>query len=348
MLSAKSGVKFMELDKRKQEILCAVIKAYIETGEPIGSKALIEREGLAVSSATVRSEMSELERLGFLRKPHTSAGRIPSNEGYRFYITTALSDYRLNRDEEQILSLPDFDPKNLDGVFHQMVQALAEFSGCTVFALSPVCRDGCFTFEIMPVGENSAVIMAVASDSTVKTCFCRLPKRPTPDECMVLTKIFNSVLSGFPADNIGDVRLLLLEHEIAAHCPHMKQIVASAKELVGQLKAYTLHIGGSTNLLSYPEFANIETAREFISLLDRHEQIVNALRKDFYQGNITIKIGRENLVFDSPYASMIEMVPGSGFPVMLSVMGPTRMDYSRIIAGCNHLFGYIKKVLGES
>ena len=336
----------MELDKRKQDILCAVIKAYIETGAPIGSKALIEREGLTVSSATVRNEMNELERLGYLRKPHTSAGRIPSDEGYRFYIATALSDYRLNREEKQMLSLPDLDFRDHDGMFNRMVQSLAEFSGCTVFALSPVGRDGCFAFEIMTVGEN-AVILAEASDRTVHTCFCKMQKRPLPEECEVLTKIFNRVLSGFSAEKIGDVRLLLLEHEVAARLPHLKDICAGARKLAGDLKTYTLHIGGSTNLLSYPEFANIETARAYIGILDRHEQIVEALRKDFYQGNITIKIGRENLVFDSPYASMIEIVPGGTLPVMLGVMGPTRMDYSRIIAGCNHLIAYINDILEE-
>ena len=261
-------------------------------------------------------------------------------------IATALSDYRLNREEKQMLSLPDLDFRDHDGMFNRMVQSLAEFSGCTVFALSPVGRDGCFAFEIMPVGEN-AVILAVASDRTVHTCFCKMQKRPLPEECEVLTKIFNRVLSGFSAEKIGDVRLLLLEHEVAARLPHLKDICAGARKLAGDLKTYTLHIGGSTNLLSYPEFANIETARAYIGILDRHEQIVEALRKDFYQGNITIKIGRENLVFDSPYASMIEIVPGGTLPVMLGVMGPTRMDYSRIIAGCNHLIAYINDILEE-
>lgn len=337
----------MELDKRKQQILCAIIKAYIETGSPIGSKALIERTGLTVSSATVRNEMNELEKLGYLRKPHTSAGRIPSDEGYRYYITTALSDYRLNREEKQMLSLPNLDLSNTDALFDRISQSLANFSGCTVFALSPVCRDGCFSFEIMPAGDRNAVIMAVASDSTVYTRFCRLPRKPSAEECSVLTRIFNSVLSGFSAEKIGDVRLMLLEHEVAAKYPHLKGICAGARDLVGRLKAYTLHIGGSTNLLSYPEFANIETAREFMRILDRQEQIVEALLKDFYQGNITIKIGCENRVFDSPYASMIEIVPGGKFPVMLGVMGPTRMDYSRIIAGCNHLIAYMNDILEE-
>lgn len=335
----------MELDKRKQEILCAVIGAYIETGSPIGSKALLERTGLSVSSATVRNEMNELEKLGYLRKPHTSAGRIPSDEGYRFYIATALSDYRLNHDDLQRLSPPDLDFGNSDRLFDRVVQSLADFSGCTVFALSPVGRDGCYTFEVMPVGERNLVIMAIASDGTVNTQFCRLPRPSSAEDCEKLSRIFNRVLSGFSAEMIGEVRLMLLEHEVILVLPDLQCVCAGVRELVGRLSAYTLHIGGSTNLLTYPEFANIETAREYMRILDRHEQIVDALRKDFYQGNITIKIGCENLVFDSPYASMIEIVPGGNLPVMLGVMGPTRMHYSKIIAGCKHIISYMNSIL---
>lgn len=337
----------MELDERKRKILRAVINAYIETGEPIGSKALLSRENLNVSSATIRNEMSELEQLGFLCKPHTSAGRIPSNEGYRFYVTTALDNYNLSKEEKDILSPAIDNSASIKEIVDLMANSIALFSGCTVFALSPLCSDGCFTFEIAPVGKQGIAIMAISSGNTVKTCFSKIAHNVNAEDCRKLSKIFNDILSGFSVEHIGNVRLLLLEHEIRTHLPNYLPICVSVGKLVEQLKQYDLHISGTSNLLLYPEFANIEAARDFLNLLNRREDIISALLDDFYKDNITIKIGDENNIFNSPHASMIAIGADGKVPMILGVMGPTRMYYSRIIAGCNHILNYLKNNITE-
>lgn len=331
----------MELDARKRLILSAIVSAYIETGEPVGSKTLLVRENLGVSPATVRNEMSELERLGYLKKTHTSSGRVPSNFGYRFYVST-LTPYHLTQKERATLDSPFETSASLEELLEASTRHLAEFSGCTVFGVSPNCPDGIYQFEILPAGKRILAIMVIASGGSVKNYFYRAREDVTAEDASVLTKIMNSVFAGFPIDRIGSVRIMLLEHEIKTHCPKHLEIVDTVKKILAGVRDYELHIGGTENLLSYPEFSDIETARGFIGMLSTREQILEALLANRPTDEIEIRIGAENGLFNSPHASLITLFSDKKFPVMLGLMGPTRMDYARTIAGCNHILTHLK------
>ncbi len=331
----------MELDPRKRLILSAIVSAYIETGEPVGSKTLLVRENLGVSPATVRNEMSELERLGYLKKTHTSSGRIPSNSGYRYYVGT-LTPYRLTAKERAILNDPFETGASLEEVLEASTRHLAAFSGCTVFGVSPNCPDGIYQFEVLPAGKRILAIMVIASGGSVKNYFYRAAEDVTAEDASALTKIINSVFAGFPIDRIGTVRMILLEHEIKTHCPKHIGIVETVKKILAGVRDYELHIGGTENLLSYPEFADIETARGFIGMLSTREQILDALLANRPTDEIEIRIGAENGLFNSPHASLITLFCDKKVPVMLGLMGPTRMDYARTIAGCNHILAHLK------
>lgn len=331
----------MELDARKKLILSAIVSAYIETGEPVGSKTLLVRENLGVSPATVRNEMSELERLGYLKKTHTSSGRIPSNSGYRFYVGT-LTPYRLTQRERANLNNPFETSASLEELLEASTNKLAAFSGCTVFGISPNCPDGIYQFEVLPAGKRILAIMVIASGGSVKNYFYRAQVDVTQEDASILTKIMNSVFSGFPIDQIGAVRMMLLEHEIKTHCPNHRGIVDTVKKILAGVRDYELHIGGTENLLSYPEFSDIETARGFIGMLSTREQILDALLASRPNDEIEIRIGAENGLFNSPHASLITLFCDKKIPIMLGLVGPTRMDYARTIAGCNHILTHLK------
>lgn len=331
----------MELDARKKLILSAIVSAYIETGEPVGSKTLLVRENLGVSPATVRNEMSELERLGYLKKTHTSSGRIPSNSGYRFYVGT-LTPYRLTQRERANLNNPFETSASLEELLEASTNKLAAFSGCTVFGISPNCPDGIYQFEVLPAGKRILAIMVIASGGSVKNYFYRAQVDVTQEDASILTKIMNSVFSGFPIDQIGSVRMMLLEHEIKTHCPNHRGIVDTVKKILAGVRDYELHIGGTENLLSYPEFSDIETARGFIGMLSTREQILDALLANRPNDEIEIRIGAENGLFNSPHASLITLFCDKKIPIMLGLVGPTRMDYARTIAGCNHILTHLK------
>ena len=331
----------MELDQRKRLILSAIVSAYIETGEPVGSKTLLIRENLGVSPATIRNEMSELERLGYLKKTHTSSGRVPSNLGYRFYVGT-LTPYRLTKKERETLNSSLENSAGFEELLEASTQNLANFSGCTVFGISPNCPDGIYQFEVLPAGKRILAIMVIASGGSVKNYFYRATEDVSLKDASILTKIFNTVFAGFPIDQIGTVRMLLLEHEIKTHCPKHIGIVDTVKKLLAGVRDYELHIGGTENLLSYPEFSDIETARGFVGMLSTRQQILEALLATHPTDEIEIRIGAENGLFNSPHASLITLFSDHKFPVMLGLMGPTRMDYARTIAGCNHVLSHLK------
>ncbi|MBO5248143.1 MAG: DeoR family transcriptional regulator, partial [Clostridia bacterium] len=160
------------MDQRKRLILSAIVSAYIETGEPVGSKTLLIRENLGVSPATIRNEMSELERLGYLKKTHTSSGRVPSNLGYRFYVGT-LTPYRLTKKERETLNSSLENSAGFEEVLEASTQNLANFSGCTVFGISPNFPDGIYQFEVLPAGKRILAIMVIASGGSVKNYFYR-------------------------------------------------------------------------------------------------------------------------------------------------------------------------------
>lgn len=336
----------MNLDPRKQLILSTIVSAYIETGEPVGSKTLLGRENLGVSPATVRNEMSELERLGYLKKTHTSSGRVPSNAGYRFYVGT-LTPYSLTAPERDALNSPFETSASLEELLASATRNLASFSGCTVFGVTPNCPDGIYQFEVLPAGKRILAIMVIASGGSVKNYFYRAENDVTSDDARVLTGILNATFSGFPIDRIGAVRTMLLEHEIRTHCPEHVGIVDTVKKILAGVRDYELHIGGTENLLSYPEFSDIETARGFIGMLSTREHILEALLANRPTDEIEIRIGAENGLFNSPHASLITLFCDNKFPVVLGLMGPTRMDYARTIAGCNHILHRLKAFIEQ-
>lgn len=337
----------MNLDTRKKIILSAVIDAYIRTGEPVGSKVLSELNSLNVSSATIRNEMSELEKMGYLHKPHTSAGRIPSNEGYRYYVQTSLNPYKLTAADKSLLGQLPRDCAGLHQTVNSAADRLAQFLGLAVFAVAPSCSSGVFTFEVLPVGKRSYAVLAISAVGNVKTVFARSDGEVSPAQARKFAAVLNEILSGFPVEQIGRVRLILLANETARVCPECSCLLNAVTQLIEQLKSYELTVCGGENLLSYPEFSNIGAAREYIALLSKHERIMDVLLTDSQAGQLTIRIGDENHVFQNSYASMISMLSDAKIPVAIGVMGPTRMNYAKAAAGFLYLMNQLKTLINE-
>ena len=256
----------MELDERKRVILKTVINAYIRTGEPVGSKALAGMEDLHVSSATIRNEMSDLEKLGYLMKPHTSAGRVPSGEGYRYYVMNVLHSYRLTqRDTDRLIS--DVRRAGLHNTVEDSAQKLADFSECAVFAVNPVCTGGAYSFGLMPVGKNTVALLAISGVGSVKTGFIKTENEFDQKTLQGISSVLNTVLSGVALEQINKSRLELLKKAIEENFADASGIADAAAELLEELKSYELTICGGTNPLSYPEFSDIEVAKKYINML---------------------------------------------------------------------------------
>ena len=295
----------MELDERKRVILKTVINAYIRTGEPVGSKALSGMEDLHVSSATIRNEMSDLEKLGYLMKPHTSAGRVPSGEGYRYYVMNALHSYRLTqRDTDRLIS--DVRRAGLHNTVEDSAQKLADFSECAVFAVNPVCTGGAYSFGLMPVGKHTDALLAISDVGSVKTGFIKTENEFDQKTLQGISSVLNTVLSGVALEQINKSRLELLKKAIEENFADASGIADAAAELLEELKSYELTICGGTNPLSYPEFSDIEVAKKYINMLSKKHEIKNVLlsapaeKEDF-----SVLIGEENPFFPYLYAGLL-------------------------------------------
>lgn len=325
------------LDARKKKVLESVIDTYLATGEPVGSKTLLDRFDLNVSSATIRSEMLELEKMGFLCKPHTSAGRIPSSDGLKYYVRNSSDTYSLTDSDLQNL-IPAF--KSCVGLIESIratAGKLAEFSGCTVFTASPVYGNGMFTFEVMPAGKRTLGIMAVSSSGTVKSVFTKVDHDVTAEDANKLASILNSVFAGFPVNQIGSVRIMLFRDEVEKAAPSYQCVILPVTELVEQIKSYELFISGSEKVLSYPEFSNVQAAQEYIEMLNRRDDILDELLETDPDSDVVVRIGSESRLLKTVDASVVS-VSGARYeiPIVIGVLGPSRMNYSRIIAGCKH------------
>ena len=337
----------MELDERKRVILKTVINAYIRTGEPVGSKALAGMEDLHVSSATIRNEMSDLEKLGYLMKPHTSAGRVPSGEGYRYYVMNALHSYRLTqRDTDRLIS--DVRRAGLHNTVEDSAQKLADFSECAVFAVNPVCTGGAYSFGLMPVGKSSVALLAISGVGSVKTGFIKTENEFDQKTLQGISSVLNTVLSGVALEQINKSRLELLKKAIEENFADASGIADAAAELLEELKSYELTICGGTNPLSYPEFSDIEVAKKYINMLSKKHEIKNVLlsapaeKEDF-----SVLIGEENPFFPYPDAGLVRVGCDSKIPVVFGVMGPARMNYARLKAGCSYIVSQLKHRINE-
>lgn len=335
----------MDLDERKQQIFRAIVNAYILTGEPVGSKTLIERESMSVSSATVRNDMSELERLGFLAKTHTSSGRIPSNDGFRYYVATSLPGYDLSEEEHEILSPSFEDCADSDEAIRLAVESIAQFSENAVFALSATPGSRSFQFDVFISGSDKLVLSARDGAGNLMTHPVPFKKALSIESLVLFKNIVTKFLNGYQMTNITETRLSMLEDNVRGYCPECLFLVEELKAFITELKDYRVYVKGVSNLFRFPEFRDFDTAVAMIDKLEEPYSLKEALEPDIYTNTIAIRIGRENTIYDSPRASLISISNNFKTPVVIAVMGPTRMDYSRLISGCNYIISHLGKVL---
>lgn len=337
----------MELDERKRVILKTVINAYIRTGEPVGSKALAGMEDLHVSSATIRNEMSDLEKLGYLMKPHTSAGRVPSGEGYRYYVMNALHAYHLTqRDIDRLIS--DARLAGIRNAVEDSAKRLADFSECAVFAVNPVCTGGAYSFGLMPVGKNTVALLAISGVGSVKTGFIRTETEFDQKTLQGIASVLNTVLSGVSLEQINRSRLELLKKAIEENFSDSSEIASAAAKLLEELKSYELTVCGGTNPLSYPEFSEIDVAKKYINMLSKKQEIMKTLLDvPSKESDFSVMIGEENPFFPYQDAGLVRVGCDSKIPVVFGIMGPARMNYARLKAGCSYIVSQLKHKINE-
>lgn len=338
----------MELSERKRKILAAVVELYIATGEPVGSKSLCDTLDFQVSSATVRNEMSELSAMGLLEQPHTSAGRVPSQKGYRVYIDSLMKLRPISQEEKQYLDsmiLPAaYDPeKLLEGV----AKVLASMTKYAAVSTTPSGEDGVIrAVQLVQTSRRTAMVILMTSAGTMKSRVFHCDFDLTQEILRVFFRMLNEKLAGVPVSTVTPAYMQTL----AASLGEMAMMMSSALMAVAEAARDSVHsdvcLNGEVNLLIYPEFGQNEI-RRIVDFLSRPADLCRLLK----QGNKNLKvlIGLESRRPELQDSSVIvsRYSVGSRDAGAIAVIGPTRMDYSKIITNMEYLSGSVGRMLTE-
>lgn len=339
----------MFLDDRKKLILHAIIDDYISTAEPIGSRSVSKKHELGLSSATIRNEMSDLEEMGYLTQPHTSAGRIPSDKGYRFYVDQLMKACELTVDEiNTIRSEMETKINELSQLLRQASSTMSRFTKYTSMAATPERRNSVLkAIQIVPIEKGSALVVVVTNAGIVKNSLVKMPETVSPEFLIRASNIFNDKLSGLTLEQINIVVIREIEILIGSSHEILLPILNGVTECINQIDISEVYLDGTTNILNFPEFSDVVKAREFLNMMDTKDilsLILSSMDSDGTNG-INIQIGKENKIEEMQGCSVITATYNLGGLVIgtIGIIGPTRMEYARVLAAMN----YVRKKINE-
>ena len=319
----------MELDNRKKRILQAIVNEYIDTIEPVSSNSLISKYGLNCSSATIRNEMAELEKDGFIEKTHTSSGRVPSNKGYRFYVDKLLNDRDINMDEiKYINSKLKSKVDEMEELTKIATNTMAEVTHYTTVAIGPNAGKQTIN-EIKFVLLGSRLLMAVilTNIGTIKETIIKFDKDITQEQVDTIALIFNNKLRGKPLSSIKVPMEEYIMDEMSYRIDVIKPIVDQITKVINDESE--VYLRGADQALDNPELKDYEKAKEFLSLLGKHDLIFDLLDSD---DDFNVYIGNEvNGLNDFSFITFKNKVNGKELGA-IGIIGPTRMDYSKVIS----------------
>ena len=350
----------MDLSDRKKQILKSIIDAYIDSGEPVGSKNLAAYGNISLSPATIRNEMSELESLGYLDKPHTSAGRVPSAQGYKFYVDQLNEDYRLGVEELELLGeLTRFKTTQIESVIDRANKIM---SGVTKYAAVSLAKnDGAGTvsrFDAVYIGEHSFLLVMILESGNAKTAQLSSDFTLTENDVRKIKDILNENLCSVVLDKISLDAMMALEDAFGKHRALVGKILRAAYSVTRGEGGSDVRIDGLTNLLSYPEFSSVEKARSIIELAETRKVDIKRLlefSETESETGLSPVISDESgmkIFFgeDSGNGALADTsLVYCSFPVgnsnaVIGILGPKRMDYKKVVASLK----YLAKSMGAS
>ncbi len=353
MESGKNGPA-KELSERKKQILKAIIEAHIELGEPVGSKYLTSNKHIACSSATIRNEMAELEAMGYLEQPHTSAGRVPSEAGYRLYVDSLIDRYRLTeREIEELRTSLRKKQSELDGILDTAIRLASSMTDYTALAAKPrKVRVTVSHFEIIRTDDYSMLLVMLIGN-IVKTRRIRSRVAVPSETAAHLETLLNARLTGLSAKEITMPLMMEIEREMGDDDFLVAPVVKGICETISAFDGGELRFDGIDRLLSYPEVYGGDRLREMLTMFERKSDLLDVFSESEMSagadGGVRIYIGRENLVRTMDNSTLVykPIKRGDTLVGAIGVIGPTRMNYSRVIAMIDHLSSGVSRLIEE-
>ncbi|WP_024834267.1 heat-inducible transcriptional repressor HrcA [Ruminiclostridium josui] len=333
----------MLLDDRKLKILQAIIDDYIYSAEPVGSRTIAKKHELGLSSATIRNEMADLEEMGLLEQPYTSAGRVPSDKGYRLYVDQLMKINELSESEiEKIRNEMNIRINELSQLIRTASAVMSKFTKYTSMAITPHMKQSVLkAVQVVPIEPGKALVIIVTDSNIVRNNLIRIPESVTPDFLIQISNMLNDQLRGFTLEMLkSDILNEKFEKLSALPYGLIKPILDGIEDLIRTIDKPEVYLEGATNILNFPEFKEVDKAKEFLNILDEKNFVSDLLTSNSNKNNeIIIHIGNENAVEGIKDCSLVTASYSVGNRVIgtIGIIGPTRMEYSKVVASMNYI-----------
>ena len=332
------------LDDRKKKVLQAIVEEYINTAEPVSSNSISNKYDLSCSSATIRNEMADLDRNGYLEKVHTSSGRIPSAKGYRYYVDELLKDDNISLEEVKYIS------NKLETKVHEIedltkitANTISEITHYTTVTIGPKADDQIIQeIKFVMLGEKMLLAIIITDTGMVKETIIKFDEDVNEKQIETLNYVFNNKLKGEPIKKIDRPLEEYLFEEMEDMVKVIKPIITQIKKVLFQDSQ--IYLEGARNELDLPEFNSLQVAKNFMNILDRRELMEDMLNSGFAE-DINVYIGEENEKDELKDFSVVTFRHKVGNKDMgtIGIIGPKRMDYSKVIS----VMKYISKKLNQ-
>ena len=346
------GAQHMELDERKRTILTAIIQTYQQTGEPVGSRTISKYTDLNLSSATIRNEMSDLEEMGYILQPHTSAGRIPSDKGYRFYV-----DELMKEKEQEVTSIKDMmfeKTDRLEKMLKQVVKVLANNTNYASLITGPRIRQNVIKFiQLSRINDYQLIAVIVLEGKLVRNQMIDLTEPIDDDNILKLNLLLNNQLCGKAIEEINLEMIAKMKQQAGIHTEVISGVVDTVAEAIQPDEEANLYTSGANNIFKYPELAETSTAVELISAFEEKNELTQMLgnvgNPEEAGTGIQVYIGQETSMSTMRDCAVVtaDYDLGNGMRGKIGIIGPKRMDYGKVVDNLKSLKNQLDSMFKE-
>lgn len=341
-----------DLSERKMKILKAIIRNYLETGEPVGSRTISKDTDLNLSSATIRNEMSDLEELGYIVQPHTSAGRIPSDKGYRLYVDELMAEKEAETTAIQNFMLERYD--KLEQALKQIVKILANNTNYATLISTPQYNRNKLKFiQLSQVEPNQLLAVVVVEGNIVKNKIIQVDEVFTQEALLNFNLLLNSQLNGLSLEQINLGIISKLKEQAGEYSELIGKVIDAVGEAIGGDEDLEIYTSGATNIFKYPELSESGRAKELISAFEEKQQLAELVTETLSaeeNHGIQVYIGNETPGTNMKDCSVVTATYqlGEGMQGTIGIIGPKRMDYEKVVDNLKTLMGQMDTIFKKT
>ena len=338
----------MELDERKLKILQAIIKTYLETGEPVGSRTISKLPGLNLSSATIRNEMADLEELGYIIQPHTSAGRIPSDAGYRLYVDQMMAEKALEREQKEESEVAEHDAllakvDRLEHLLQQVAKVLASNTNYATMVTAPNYKNTKVKFiQLSQVDERQLLAVIVVEGNVIKNKMIEVEEPLANDELLKFNVLLNTFLTGLSLQEINLELIQTMKQQAGIHADILEHLFEGVMDAVRSAEELEVYTSGANNILKYPELGDASKAGEILEVFEEKKalnHLIESTSDGDNQYGIQVYIGDEQPIQTMNDCSLVTATYEleEGVRGKIGIIGPKRMDYDKVVTTLKNL-----------